>query len=150
VPEPQFARMRVAAGVVFVDERGWVLMVVPSYKAYFDIPGGFVEPGESPRAAAQREVREELGIEPPIGRLLVVDWAPTPEDGDKLIFLFDGGELTEADREAITLDGDEILAYELRPVDTLAEVTIPRFVRRITHAVEARQTGETRYIETRD
>jgi 8-oxo-dGTP diphosphatase len=68
-PNPPFMRPRVASGVLFLDEREQVLIVVPSYKDYLDIPGGYVEPGEGPRAAAQREVHEELGIEPPIGRL---------------------------------------------------------------------------------
>ncbi|WP_435863016.1 NUDIX domain-containing protein [Streptomyces massasporeus] len=37
-------------------------MVVPTYKDYWDIPGGYVETGESPLQAASREVREEIGI----------------------------------------------------------------------------------------
>jgi ADP-ribose pyrophosphatase YjhB (NUDIX family) len=82
-----------AAGVLFRDERGRVLLVKPSYKAGWEIPGGYVEPGESPKQAASREVREELGVQPPIGRLLVVDGAPHPDEGDKVLFIFDGGEL---------------------------------------------------------
>jgi 8-oxo-dGTP diphosphatase len=85
-----------AAGVLFRDQDGRVLLVKPSYKQGWDIPGGYVEPGESPKQAARREVIEELGIEPSIGRLLVVDWAPRPNEGDKLLFIFDGGRLDEA------------------------------------------------------
>ncbi|UNL42435.1 NUDIX hydrolase [Ligilactobacillus agilis] len=33
------------------------------YPAYWDIPGGRVEPGELPRMAAIRECREEVGLE---------------------------------------------------------------------------------------
>ena len=49
------------------------------------MPGGYVETGETPAQAAAREVREELGIEVPIGPLLVADWAPHPDEGDKLL-----------------------------------------------------------------
>src|SRR6266545_4601620 len=90
---PPMATPRMAAGVLFRDAAGRVLLVKPSYKAGWDIPGGYVEPGESPKQAARREVLEELGIEVPIGRLLVVDWAPHPDEGDKVLFIFDGGRL---------------------------------------------------------
>lgn len=38
-----------------------------SYPNVWDVPGGHVEPGESPRRALHRELREELGIDPTIG-----------------------------------------------------------------------------------
>src|SRR2546427_4897446 len=60
---PPMATPRIAAGVLFRDPDGRVLLVKPTYKAGWDIPGGYVEPGESPKQAALREVREELGIE---------------------------------------------------------------------------------------
>jgi 8-oxo-dGTP diphosphatase len=50
----------VSAGALFVDEYDRVLLVEPTYKSYWDIPGGYVEPGESPLAACAREVHEEL------------------------------------------------------------------------------------------
>ena len=56
------ATPRVAAGALFSDESGRVLLVKPTYKKTWDIPGGYVEPGESPRAACIREIREELGL----------------------------------------------------------------------------------------
>ena len=73
--------------------QGRVLLVRPTYKPHWDVPGGYVEPGESPTSACAREVREELGIEPMLGSLLVVDWAPNAGEGDKMLFIFDGGEL---------------------------------------------------------
>jgi 8-oxo-dGTP diphosphatase len=85
------ATPRVVAGVLFRDPDDRVLLVKPSRKAGWDIPGGYVEPGESPKRAVSRE---ELGIEPPIGRLLVVDRAPHPKEGDKVLFIFGGGELS--------------------------------------------------------
>lgn len=33
------------------------------YKGCWDIPGGFMEPGEKPQEALKREIKEELGIE---------------------------------------------------------------------------------------
>jgi 8-oxo-dGTP diphosphatase len=46
--------------VLFRDAAGRVLLVKPTYKNGWEIPGGYVDAGESPRAAAAREVKEEL------------------------------------------------------------------------------------------
>lgn len=146
-PAESFARPRVAAGVLFFDEQDRVLLVVPSYKHYRDIPGGYVEHGETPRQAAQREVREELGITPPLGRLLVVDWAPTPTEGDKQLFVFDGGPLEQEYLDVIALDPAELTSYEFCDATRIHEHTIPRLARRITQAIQARVENTTRYLE---
>lgn len=77
------ATPRVAAGALFFDEAGRILLVKPHYKEGWDIPGGYVEPGESPRAACIREVQEELGVSPAIGGHLVVDWAPAEHEATR-------------------------------------------------------------------
>ncbi|MEV4240129.1 MULTISPECIES: NUDIX hydrolase [unclassified Nocardia] len=79
-----FARARLAAGALFVrgDE---VLLVHKTYGNGWDIPGGYVEPGEAPASACRREVREELGIDRLPKRLLVHDWAPSEGEGDKTL-----------------------------------------------------------------
>jgi len=45
-----------AAGALFFDEAGHVLLVEPTYKGYRDIPGGYVKQGESPLQTCVREV----------------------------------------------------------------------------------------------
>ncbi|MEV2272914.1 NUDIX hydrolase [Nonomuraea africana] len=88
------ARKRVGADVLIRDERGRILLVNPGYKPDWDLPGGMAEANESPAAAARREIKEELGLDLEIGRLLVVDWVPPhgPWD-DSLMFIFDGGTI---------------------------------------------------------
>jgi 8-oxo-dGTP diphosphatase len=144
---PPIATPRVSAGAVFVDDAGAVMLVRPTYKSYWDVPGGYVEPGESPHEACVREVREELGITPPIGRMLVVDWAPTEAEGDKLLFLFDGGTLGAAMLDKIELQESEIDRHAYIATHDLPGVTIPRLVRRLTAALAARATDTTRYLE---
>uniref|UniRef100_UPI003F840177 NUDIX domain-containing protein n=1 Tax=Actinosynnema sp. TaxID=1872144 RepID=UPI003F840177 len=103
-------RKRIAAGVVLRDGAGRVLLLQTSYKANWEVPGGVVEEGESPWAAAMRELREEVGLSRPLGRLLVVDHvAEHPHEGvvrpEGVAMLFDGGLIT-AERVAGLVFGD--------------------------------------------
>jgi 8-oxo-dGTP diphosphatase len=98
-PADSFASARAASGVLFFDTEGRILLIRPSYKPGWELPGGYVESGETPTQAAVREVQEELGIKLPIGPLLVADWAPAANEGDKVLFIFDGGELAPEHRE---------------------------------------------------
>ncbi|MER8003360.1 NUDIX hydrolase [Streptomyces sp. NPDC095613] len=145
--EAKMAHPRMAAGALFFDDADRVLLVEPSYKDYRDIPGGYVEQGESPRQACVREVEEELGIKPHIGRLLVVDWAPNPGEGDKVLYLFDGGRLSADQRQKIALQADELRSYDFHHAEQLPELTIPRLVRRITAGIQAHAAGLTAYLE---
>ncbi|GHE42860.1 hypothetical protein GCM10018785_10600 [Streptomyces longispororuber] len=141
------ARPRMAAGALFFDEQGRIMLLEPTYKDYRDIPGGYVDAGESPLEACVREVREELGITPGIGRLLAVDWAPSPAEGDKVLFLFDGGALPARLQERIQLQRSEIKAYAFHSLDDVASLTIPRLARRVRAAVGARADGQVAYLE---
>ncbi len=145
--EPPPARPRVAAGALFFDAADRVMLVQPSYKDYLDIPGGYVETGETPYQCCVREVSEELGIQPAIGPLLVTDWAPNEREGDKLLFIFDGGQLTNAQHKAITFTDNEITAYTHHPVEAFPDVLIPRLAVRLAAAVHARKLGHPLYLE---
>lgn len=72
---------RMAVGALFRDAHERVLIVQPTYRLEWLIPGGAVEHGESPHAACIREVNEELGLTVTIGRVLCVDYRPA--DGAK-------------------------------------------------------------------
>jgi 8-oxo-dGTP diphosphatase len=141
------SRAYVAAGVLFFDDAGRVLLVQPTYKDHWDIPGGYVETGETPAQAVAREVREELGIEMAVGSLLVADWAPHPDEGDKLLFIFDGGTLTAGRLEGIRLQADELASYVFRDPPEAITLLIPRLGRRVATAIDAHHAGRTSYLE---
>src|SRR3954452_9765269 len=132
---PPMARPRVAAGVLIHDDQGRVLMVRPTYKDGWDIPGGYVEPDESPAQAAGRELDEELNLRRTPGRLLVVDWAPHPAEGDKLLFVFDGGTLTPAETAALSPDGQEVAEARYWHASELDELAPTRLVNRLRLAL---------------
>ncbi|MFI1303924.1 NUDIX domain-containing protein [Streptomyces sioyaensis] len=145
--EQRMATPRMAAGALFFDDQDQVLLVKPSYKPKWEIPGGYIERGESPLAACQREVQEELGITPGIGPLLVIDWAPSEAEGDKVLYVFDGGQLHPDDVDGIKLAPDELLAAEFHPAEALDELLIPRLSRRVKAAITARAQAHTAYLE---
>ncbi|MEU9483083.1 NUDIX hydrolase [Streptomyces decoyicus] len=145
--EAKMARPRMASGALFFDEQGRVMMLEPTYKDYWEIPGGYVETGESPRQACIREVREELGIEPEIGRLLAVDWAPSLAEGDKVLYIFDGGVLAPEVQGKIQLQATEIGSYDFHALGAVCGLTIPRLARRVEAAVAARAEGRVVYLE---
>ncbi len=141
-PSESFATPRVAAGALFLDDGGRVLLVHPTYKDTWEVPGGYVEHGESPAAGCRRELAEELGLDRTPVRLLSVDWAPGDEEGDKLLFLFDCGRLGD-DEPRIRLDGEELDRWEWVAVDELDEYVVDRIARRIRSTVAA----STTYLE---
>ncbi len=102
---------RVIAQGVLRDPQGRVLLCELVYKPDWDLPGGVVEPGESPRDGIVREVREELGLEVEAHRLLAVDWLP-PWAGwdDACVLVFDLGVREPEWVDAAVLEPREIAA----------------------------------------
>jgi 8-oxo-dGTP diphosphatase len=97
---------RVFASIAVLDPRGWLLMQERDEHPVIDpekwgFPGGHVEPGESPEAAAYRELEEETGVVLAPGTL---EWTTTvglrhpDSDLDDVIHLFaTATRLTDAD-----------------------------------------------------
>ena len=136
-------RKRMAAGVLFRDNAGRVLLVEPSYKPYWDLPGGTVDAEEAPWTAASREVREELGLDRPVRALLVIDHRKSGERlPEGLYFVFDGGLITETEVRGLTLTDPEIRSAALLPRDELPARTRPSLIARIDAALEALRTGQ--------
>ncbi|MCP2261678.1 ADP-ribose pyrophosphatase YjhB, NUDIX family [Streptoalloteichus tenebrarius] len=138
------ARKRLVAGVLFRDREGRVLLVEPSYKPNWEIPGGAVEADESPWAGARRELAEELGWRRPLGRLLVVDHIPAQEPlPEGVVFVFDGGVLDERDvAEMVFVDG-EILSASFHTMAEVRTKVKPVLADRLDAATHAVRHGET-------
>lgn len=140
------ARPRISSGAAFFDEDGRILLVNPTYKAWWNLPGGGVDAAETPRAACVREVREELGITPPIGRLLLTLWAEEGQDG-RLFMVFDGGVLPEQYRKAIVLPADELSEHAFVTVEQARTMLPAERMPLLLELIEAKTTGELRYLE---
>jgi 8-oxo-dGTP pyrophosphatase MutT (NUDIX family) len=141
-------RKRMGAGVLFTDHQQRLLLVEPTYKDYYEIPGGCVDADESPYDAAVREIKEELGLAVPVGRLLVVDWVPPrPGRTEGVMFVFDGGELEAAQTAGIHLPADELSGWAWCDTEQAEQRLSELLFRRIAAAVHARTAGVTLYLE---
>lgn len=150
VEDAPATRDTLAAAVLFFDEQDRVLLVDPVYKPGWEFPGGVVEDGEAPTAAAVREVAEELGIgiAPSALRLLVTDWEPHrgPRSGGMRL-VFDGGLLTRRQRERLTLPQGELREWRFAAEEEWG-VLLPENKRsRLAAAVRARAAGRSHYLE---
>ncbi|WP_436532015.1 NUDIX domain-containing protein [Actinoplanes sp. HUAS TT8] len=141
-------RKRMGAGALITDEQGRVLLVEPTYKPYFEVPGGTVEADESPHAAVTRELAEELGLAVRPGRLLVVDWVPPrPDRTEGLMLVFDGGTLTPDQAGQIRVPADELRGWAWCTEREAAERLPALLNRRITAALRARAGNAIAYLE---
>jgi 8-oxo-dGTP pyrophosphatase MutT (NUDIX family) len=134
---------RMGAGALIRDREGRVLVVEPTYKPTWELPGGAVEAHESPRQACRREVAEELGSDLQVGRLLCLEWqGPEPDRTESLMFVYDGGVL---DASRIRLPADELSSYAFLSAHELDGLMSPRLARRTRAALRA--LGEGRLVE---
>ena len=127
----------VSAGALIFDRAGRLLVLKPTYKSGWTIPGGVMEAdGESPWEACQREVREETGLEVSRGRLAAMDFRrPRPGRAGGIRFLFDCGQLGDEALAGLKLQPEEISESRLVPLPealTLLRKPIRRRVRAAT------------------
>jgi 8-oxo-dGTP diphosphatase len=141
-------RKRMAAGVLLRDGAERVLLVEPTYKDYWELPGGAVEADESPYDAAGREVTEELGIVVAPRQLLVVDWVPPRADRTEgLIVVFDGGLVEPGLAAQIRLNGSELRSWAWGTLPEADDRLSPLLARRVRAAVLAADDHTTTYLE---
>jgi 8-oxo-dGTP pyrophosphatase MutT (NUDIX family) len=137
---------RAIAQGVLRDSTGRVLLCELTYKAEWDLPGGVVDPSESPAHCVVREVREELAIDVQVRGLLAVNWLP-PWRGwtDATVFVFDLGVADDDLIARSTLERREIRALHFAGEEEWEERVAPYNQRLL--AFLATHAGPTAYLE---
>ena len=130
-----------SAGALIFGRAGRLLILKPTYKTGWTIPGGVMEAdGETPWDACRREVREECGIEVSAGRLACVDFRPGRRGrAGGIRFLFDCGPASAAALDAITVQPEEIAEFRLVPLDTALALLRSPIRRRVRAATKHRR-----------
>jgi len=113
-----------------VDGSGRVLLVRERADGAWTLPGGWADPGDTPREAVERELREEAGLAARAVKLIGVydrrlhGHPPTVFDAYKLVFLCapEAGATPRA-----VIEGDlEITGIDWFSVDALPQLSITR------------------------
>jgi 8-oxo-dGTP diphosphatase len=140
-------RKRLIAHVLMRDVAGRILLCETQFKPDWELPGGIVEAGEPPGVGAVREVREELGIDLELGRLMITDWMP-PYLGweDAVEMIYDGGPIEETDLGSLTLQPAEIRRVALVTLEQAQTLVTPLSWRRLAIA-SALGADESVYLE---
>jgi 8-oxo-dGTP pyrophosphatase MutT (NUDIX family) len=142
------ARKRVISHLLLTDSAGRVCVLETTFKPDFELPGGILEVGESPRAGLVREVQEELSHTVSVGRLLVVDWlAPYLGWEDAVELIFDGLELSDHAAARLRPDLKEIRAIHWLEPDAAVQRMAPFAQGRLLGALAAREERRTLYLE---
>jgi 8-oxo-dGTP pyrophosphatase MutT (NUDIX family) len=138
--------IRAAAGALITDGDGRVLIVEPTYKSHWEVPGGVIDQSETPSATCRRECREELGLDIAPGRLLVIEYQTDgPPRGDSVMFIFDGGVLT--DTSTIRVAVDELKSFGFFTAEEFGNRLSPKLARRMTYSLDALATGRLIELE---
>ncbi|MFG2617468.1 NUDIX domain-containing protein [Streptomyces sp. NPDC048507] len=138
-----------AAVVLVTDPDGRVLVQSVDYRSDRLLPGGAVDAGEAPAAAAAREVREELGIDGHYPRGLAVDWIPADTPGfppemrfpGEILHVYDGGTWTADRIGSVRLPAQEITGIDFAEPADLPALMDPGDARRALSALRARING---------
>lgn len=116
-------RVPASAGALLFDERDRLLVLNPTYKRHWTIPGGQIEAdGETPWQACRRETWEECRIEIQRGRLVGVDYRP-PKNSRRpggLRFVFHCGIVDDEQIREVALAPAEISEYRFADLDAAA------------------------------
>jgi 8-oxo-dGTP diphosphatase len=132
---PDLPAIPVSAGALIFDRENRLLILKPTYKSGWTIPGGVMEAdGETPWQACQREVREETGIDVHRGQLACMDFRrPGPGKPGGIRFLFRCDGVDDRDLAAIVIQPEEVSAYQILAL-TDALLLLRRPIRRRVRA----------------
>ncbi|UQI46696.1 NUDIX domain-containing protein [Streptomyces sp. HU2014] len=148
-------KRRLGALVLVRDDAGRILLVKPTYRSGWVLPGGAAHQGESIADAAARELAEETGLVRRPTHYLVLDQVPASDDGtsaEGLNVVCDAGDqLTAEEAKTVVVPetaADELCAVRWVPPEDLDKYAQPYQARRIRAALATLESDAARPLLT--
>jgi len=141
-------KKHIGALVLIFNGNQQLLIVKPTYKEGWSIPGGGVDDNESPKTAAAREIKEELGLD--LKNITLIGVGYTPVQGIKpetLQFVFNGGELNADEIKKISLDTNEHSEFRFVEISKAGNLLNERQKHWLTFYTEEIENRNVPYIE---
>lgn len=144
----QLKKRHAGSGILFLDTYERILVVKPTYKDGWLIPGGTIDEGEFPKECAERETKEEIGLDIVTQRLLCVDYiVPKDTPYENIQFVFFGGILGEKIVDKIRIPEDELSEFRFVDVEEAMKILRPNLSKRLPYCMEAIKSGGIVYLE---
>lgn len=142
-------KKRMGSGAIIINQNHELIIVKPTYKQDCSLPGGVIDSNESPKQACQREIKEELGLDIKLLKLLCVDYRSYPETNDEsLQFIFLAEIITKDQIEKIILPKDEISEFKFIKFDEIKNINFSRGIKnRIQYGIKAIDNDSCYYLE---
>ncbi|HRY62306.1 MAG TPA: NUDIX hydrolase [Candidatus Paceibacterota bacterium] len=146
----QLFKLPLAAGGLFFNNKNEILLLKPTYRDGYLIPGGMVEEQESPLTALKREINEEIGLQIEKGDILCIDYNPKNDsynfDDSSIQIVFDCGTLNKEQINKITLS-EEHSEFKFRSIEEAVKMCNPKLAKRLPKCIEARKLNRCVYLE---
>ncbi|MFA6513833.1 MAG: NUDIX hydrolase [Patescibacteria group bacterium] len=141
-------KKHIGACVLIFNKNKKLLIVKPTYKEGWSIPGGGVDTDESPKMAAIREVKEEVGLD--FKNITLVGVGYTPVQGIKpetLQFVFYSGNLEANEVDKIILDRNEHSEFRFVEISEASILLNEKQKRWLSFYTEKIENKNSIYIE---
>lgn len=146
-------RKRMGAGMMLFNKSDEILIVKPSYKDHWSIPGGVISGQESPKEACIRETNEEVNLNIKDPKFLCIAYYlndDKPEKDEALQFMFYGGVLNDDQISNIKLADGEISEYKFLKIDEALPLLNKKLQIRILKSLEAIQNNSAIYLDNKE
>ena len=137
-------KKHIGVGIILKNKEGKILILKTNYLGgKWTFPAGGNEQYESPHETIIREVHEEIGIDINVGRLLFIETVNHKDiNEDNIVFYFDGGILSEAQIQEISLTEQETIDFGFYNASELEKMLEPHVKARLPYLLKALEQDE--------